>query len=230
MTKNPIYCAIDTNNIKQAFELVEKIKSSIGGIKLGLEFFTHCGIDGVNQIKKFGLPIFLDLKLYDIPNTVKSALEGILALEPELATLHTLGGLEMLSVCADLRDSIQSKTKLIGVTVLTSFNEVGIKEIGIQDSLEDQVMRLTQLASLSKLDGVVCSPHEIIKIKEAYGNTIQLIVPGIRNIDQTANDQKRTMSAKEAIDVGADILVIGRPITQAANPEKAARDIFNSIQ
>ena len=229
MTKNPIYCAIDTNNIKQACELVGQIKSSVGGIKLGLEFFTHCGIDGINQIKKFGLPIFLDLKLYDIPHTVKSALQGILALEPELTTLHTLGGSEMLSACTDLRDTAQSKTKLIGVTVLTSFDEVGIKEIGIQNSLEDQVMRLTQLASLSKLDGIVCSPHEIRKIKKEYGNTIQLIVPGIRNINQTTNDQKRTMSAKEAVNAGADILVIGRPITQAADPEKAASDIFNSL-
>ena len=130
MINNPIYCAIDTSDTEQAIALIEKIRPFIGGIKLGLEFYTHCGIEGVNKIKELGLPMFIDLKLFDIPNTTKSALQGILASEPELTTLHISGGSEMLRDCVDIRDSNKSKTKLIGVTVLTSFDENGINTVG----------------------------------------------------------------------------------------------------
>ena len=135
MTNNPIYCAIDTNDVEQALSLIEKIKESIGGIKLGLEFYSHCGIEGINKIKVLDLPIFIDLKLFDIPNTAKSALQGILNLKPEFTTLHISGGSEMIRDCVNIKNSNQSKTNLIGVTVLTSFDEVRIKEVGIHRSL-----------------------------------------------------------------------------------------------
>ena len=229
LKNNPIYCAIDTNDIEQSISLIEKIKPSIGGIKLGLEFYTHCGIEGINQIKELGLPIFLDLKLFDIPNTTKSALQGILRSEPELTTLHISGGSEMLRECVETRNSNKSKTKLIGVTVLTSFSDKEISEVGLSDSVNNQVVRLARLAAINKLDGIVCSPQEIKKIKSEIKDDLKLIVPGIRSIDDNSNDQKRTMSAKEAIDAGADILVIGRPITQADDPAEAAFRIYKSL-
>ena len=229
MTNNPIYCAIDTSDTQQAIALIEKIRPFIGGIKLGLEFYTHCGIEGVNKIKELGLPMFIDLKLFDIPNTTKSALQGILASEPELTTLHISGGSEMLRDCVDIIDSSKSKTKLIGVTVLTSFSDKEISEVGLSDSVNNQVVRLARLAAINKLDGIVCSPQEIKIIKSEIKDDLKLIVPGIRSTDDNSNDQKRTMSAKEAIDAGADILVIGRPITQADDPAEAAFRIYKSL-
>ncbi|MDA9591803.1 orotidine-5'-phosphate decarboxylase [Pelagibacteraceae bacterium] len=230
MNNNPIYCAIDTSDIKQAIALIEKIRPFIGGLKLGLEFYTHCGIEGINKIKGLGLPMFIDLKLFDIPNTTKSALQGILASKPELTTLHISGGSEMLRGCVDIRNSSKSETKLIGVTVLTSFDENGIKEVGLNSSLSDQVIKLARLAVESKLDGIVCSPHEIKLIKSEIKDNLKLIVPGIRSNENNSNDQKRIMSAKEAIDAGADILIIGRPITKAIDPAKAAKKILQSLK
>ena len=229
MNNNPIYCAIDASDTRQAIVLIEKIRPFIGGVKLGLEFYTHCGIEGINKIKDLGLPIFIDLKLFDIPNTTKSALRGILASEPELTTLHISGGSEMLRSCVDIRNLIKSKTKLIGVTVLTSFDETGIREVGLNSSLSDQVIKLARLAALNELDGIVCSPQEIKIIKSKVKDSLKLIVPGIRNNEDNSNDQKRTMSAKEAVEAGADILVIGRPITKAIDPAKAAQKIFQSL-
>ena len=229
MNNNPIYCAIDTSDIKQAIALIEEIRPFVGGVKLGLEFYTHCGIEGINKIKELGLPMFIDLKLFDIPNTTKSALQGILASEPELTTLHISGGSEMLRDCVDIRNSSKSKTKLIGVTVLTSFDETGINEVGINSLLSDQVIKLARLAEVNKLDGIVCSPQEIKIIKSEIKGKLKLIVPGIRNNEDNSNDQKRTMSAKEAVDAGADILIIGRPITKALDPADAAQKIFQSL-
>jgi len=229
LTKNPIYCAIDTNDVKYAIALIDKIKDSIGGIKLGLEFYTHCGIEGINKIKDIGLPIFIDLKLYDIPNTTKSALQGILNLKPEFTTLHISGGSEMLTECVNIRNLSQSKTGLIGVTVLTSLDDEGIEELGLSNSLDDQVLKLAKIADKNMLDGIVCSPHEIKMIKQETSNKLKLIVPGIRSSSDNANDQKRTMSASEAINTGADVLVIGRPITMANDPAEAAYKIFKSL-
>ena len=229
MSKNPIYCAIDKSDIQQATALIEEIRPFIGGVKLGLEFYAYCGIEGINKIKSLGLPIFIDLKLFDIPNTTKSALQGILASEPELTTLHISGGSEMLRDCVDVRNLSKSKTKLIGVTVLTSFDESGIKEVGLNSSLSDQVIKLARLAVANKLDGIVCSPQEIKIIKSEINDSLKLVVPGIRNYEDNSNDQKRTMSAKEAIDAGADILVIGRPITEAIDPAEAAQKILQSL-
>ena len=229
MTDNPIYCAVDINDVQQALTLIKKIKPFIGGIKLGLEFYAHCGIEGINKIKEIGLPMFIDLKLFDIPNTTKSALQGILASEPELTTLHISGGSQMLRDCVEIRNSIKSKTKLIGVTILTSFDEAGIKEVGLNSSLNNHVIKLAKLAVENRLDGIVCSPHEIKIIKSEIKDRLKLIVPGIRNNEDDSNDQKRTMNAKEAVNAGADILVIGRPITKAIDPAKAAQKIFQSL-
>ena len=161
MNKNPIFCAIDTSDIETATNLISKIKPHIGGIKLGLEFFTSCGISGCHALKEFGLPLFIDLKLYDIPNTVVSALRGIFALEPEYTTLHISGGSTMLKSSVDLKNEIQSKTNLLGVTILTSFDDSTIKELGFGSSVKHSIDQLTSIAHESGLDGIVCSPQEV---------------------------------------------------------------------
>ena len=229
MINNPIYCAVDTSEIDKAVTLVDQISPHIGGIKLGLEFFSSCGLLGLEKIKKFEIPIFIDLKLYDIPNTVKKALSNILQYEPKYTTLHLSGGSEMLIECVNVRNELNSITKLIGVTMLTSFNDKLISEIGIEKSVNENVKQLTQLAVNCGMDGIVCSPLEISEVKNTHGSNLQIISPGIRSKENNSNDQKRILSAKEAIEAGADILVIGRPITNAKDPAKAAENIYSEI-
>ena len=229
MTDNPIFCAIDTSDIDKALELVSQISPHVGGIKLGLEFFTSCGLLGLEKIKELEIPIFIDLKLYDIPNTVKQSLSNILQFEPVYTTLHLSGGSEMLIECVNVKNKLNSKTKLIGVTMLTSFNDVLISEIGIEKSVNANVKQLTQLAVNCGMDGIVCSPLEISEVKNTHESKLQIISPGIRSKENASNDQKRTLSAKEAIDAGADILVVGRPITNAKDPAIAAENIYSEI-
>ena len=229
MTNNPIFCAIDTSDIDKAVDLVGQISPHVGGIKLGLEFFTSCGLLGLEKIKKFEIPIFIDLKLYDIPNTVKQSLINILQFEPKYTTLHLSGGSEMLVACVNAKKELNSVTKLIGVTMLTSFDDTLISEIGIEKSVNENVKQLTHLAINCGMDGIVCSPLEILGVKNAYGSNLKIISPGIMGKENASNDQKRTLSAKEAINAGADILVVGRPITDAKDPAKAAENIYSEI-
>ncbi len=229
MNNNCIFVAIDESDIKTATSLVEKLRPYVGGIKLGLEFFTSCGISGCHSMKEFGLPLFVDLKLFDIPNTITSALRGIFSLEPEYTTLHISNGKEALKASVNLKNELQSKTNLIGVTILTSFDDNSIEELGLGSSVKHSVEKLTSIAHESGLDGVVCSPREVRNIKETYGNKLKLIVPGIRSNNSIIDDQKRTLSAKEAINFGADILVVGRPITKAKDPAKAAENLLQEI-
>ena len=228
MNRNPIFCAIDTNELDRALSLITEISPNIGGIKIGLEFITSLGISGVEEIKKSNIPLFIDLKLYDIPNTVSAALKNILKFEPEYTTVHISGGRRMLEACVEEKLRAKSNTKLVGVTMLTSFNNEEIGEIGINKSVNENVSLLASLASSCNLDGIVCSPHEISEIKNNYD--LEIITPGIRMDKLRTDDQKRTLSAKEALIAGADILVIGRPITQADSPSEAARSIYESIQ
>ena len=228
MNRNPIFCAIDTNELDRALSLITEISPNIGGIKIGLEFITSLGISGVEEIKKSNIPLFIDLKLYDIPNTVSAALKNILKFEPEYTTVHISGGRRMLEACVEEKLRAKSNTKLVGVTMLTSFNNEEIGEIGINKSVNENVSLLASLASSCNLDGIVCSPHEISEIRNNYD--LEIITPGIRMDKFRTDDQKRTLSAKEALIAGADILVIGRPITQADSPSDAARSIYESIQ
>ncbi len=230
MIKNPIYCAIDTSSIDDALKIIDEIHPHIGGIKLGLEFFTSCGLNGIDKIQKYNLPLFLDLKLYDIPNTVTKSLVNILSLKPEYTTVHVLGGKKMLQECVNLKNRLNSKTNLIGVTMLTSFDDNSAGEIGIKGSVDKSVENLSKLAFNCGMDGIVCSPKEIRKIKETFGSKLKVIVPGIRNDTGSSDDQKRTLSAKEAIDLGADIIVVGRPITSAESPMNAAKTFIQSIK
>ena len=230
MTKNPIYCAIDTSCIDDADRIINKISPHIGGIKLGLEFFTSCGVKGIEKISKYDLPLFLDFKLYDIPNTVKKSLQNILSYNPTYTTLHVSGGSSMLKECVDLKKELNSSTNLIGVTMLTSFDDDSINEVGVSGTVNKNVDNLSALAFDCGMDGIVCSPMEIRKVKETFGSKLKVIVPGIRNQTDNNNDQKRTLSAKKAIELGADVIVVGRPITSAGSPGKAAEIFYQSIK
>ncbi len=233
MVYNPVICAVDTTDIGHARALCRALDGHVGALKLGLEFFTAHGAAGVQQVMAENpLPLFLDLKFHDIPHTVARAIRAAAPLAPALLTIHTLGGKDMLRAAVEAaRDSAlpEKKTNVLGVTVLTSLDENDLPPIGIGHKMDDQVCRLARLAQEAGLDGVICSPHEIEVLRRECGKDFLLVVPGIRPDGAQAGDQKRVLTPKEALLRGADYLVIGRPITAAANPADAARTIAESI-
>ena len=229
--KNPIILALDVNSITKAQSIISDLKNYIGGIKIGMEFFNSFGPEGVRDISKFDIPIFLDLKLHDIPITVYKTIKTLMKLDIAIINVHASGGRDMLEAAVKARDESDNKsTKLIAVTVLTSLDDNDIKEIGYRENSEGLVLRLASLAKDSGLDGVVCSAKEISLIKEKLGKDFILVVPGIRLKDDNKNDQKRLTSPKNAIDSGADLLVIGRPITDSKDPLKAIDNILKNIK
>ena len=229
LNNNPIFVALDTNDLNTARDLIHEIKPFIGGIKLGLEFFINCGIAGCHSMKDFDLPLFLDFKLHDIESTVTAALKGIFSLEPQYTTLHISSGSGCLKASVNLKKELQSNTSLLGVTILTSFDDKTIEELGFGSSVKHSVDQLTSIAFASGLCGIVCSGNELKRIKETYDNKLKLIVPGIRSADDNLNDQKRTIGPKEAINKGADAIIIGRSIVQNKDPAKAAKNILEEI-
>tara|TARA_E500000331_G_C17055483_1_gene625882 strand:+ start:38 stop:745 length:708 start_codon:yes stop_codon:yes gene_type:complete len=223
--KKFLYCAIDYKEIEEAERLLCIISHAIGGIKLGLEFFISNGINGVNRLKKFNLPIFLDLKLHDIPNTVSEAINAALIAKPDFISVHINGGTEMLKII-----SKKEETKIIGVSMLTSLDERDLVSLGINISIPDYVKRLVKLASECDLEGVVCSPNELKMLREIYPKDFVLITPGIRLENSKKNDdQKRISSPGDAIKNGSDILIIGRPITRSKDPLFAIQNIQDDI-
>lgn len=216
-----IYVAIDTPRLDRAVELAGRVKNHVGGLKLGLEFFAANGGGGVQEMAKFGLPIFLDLKLHDIPNTVAKAMQALRPLAPAIVTVHAAGGRAMME---DAKAAAPEGTKVVGVTVLTSLDVDDLESIGVGGAAHDQVMRLTELAREAGLDGVVCSGNEVKAAKALWPKGF-FIVPGVRPANGDAGDQKRVVTPRQALDHGASILVIGRPITQSENPDAAARAI-----
>ena len=229
--KNPIILALDVNSLTKAQSILSDLKSHIGGVKLGMEFFNSFGPDGVREISKLGIPIFLDLKLHDIPITVYKTIKTLMELDIAIINVHSSGGRDMLEAAAKARSEFKDKsTKLIAVTVLTSLDDNDIEEIGYKDNSEDLVLRLASLAKDSGLDGVVCSAKEISLIKSKLGKNFILVVPGIRLEKDNKNDQKRVMSPKKAINAGADLLVIGRQITDSKDPLKTIDNILENIK
>ena len=222
--RNPILCAIDEADPAKAKTLVRTLKGAVGGIKLGLEFFTANGPRAVKETAQ-GLPLFLDLKLHDIPNTVAGAVKAAAALEPLLLTVHCAGGAAMMKAAAEAK----GKTKILGVTVLTSLDERDLELIGQRGPLAEQAQRLALLAKESGLDGVICSPLETAALRQACGPDFLLVVPGIRIGSLALGDQKRVMGPKDAIAAGADYIVIGRPITGSPSPASAARAMLVDI-
>ena len=234
MSHNPVICAIDTTDIAVAKNLSSQLAGKVGALKLGLEFFTANGAAGVQQVAHAQAPVFLDLKFHDIPNTVSKAVKATAPLDTFILTVHTAGGSDMMKAAADAASDNSVRTGkrrpiVVGVTVLTSMDQQDLAGIGITVALADQVKRLASLAQQAGLDGVVCSPWEIELIGNTCGKDFKLVVPGIRPAGSATGDQKRIMTPKQAVDLGADYLVIGRPITEAANPAEAASAILSEL-
>lgn len=223
-----ILCAIDTTDMNAALDLAGGLQGQVGGVKLGKEFFTAQGPDGVARIAETGHRIFLDLKFHDIPNTVAGAVRAASGLGCFLLTIHASGGPAMVAAAVEARGA-KATPKIIAVTVLTSLAEPDLEKVGQTGPVADQVMRLGRLAKASGADGIVASPHEVAALRGALGSDIDLVVPGVRPEWAGTDDQKRIMTPSEAVRAGADYLVIGRPITRAGDPAAAARRIAAEI-
>lgn len=233
MARGGVLVALDTTDLETAKGWARATRGSVAGIKLGLEFFNARGPAGVAEVAGLGAPLFLDLKFHDIPNTVAGAVRAVVPLKPSILNLHASGGAAMMRAALDAARDTAAKggiapPKLIGVTVLTSLSDADLAEVG-QPGASDQVRRLAALTKACGLDGVVCSPHEIALLRRDLGPDFLLVVPGVRPSWSAAGDQKRIMEPREAMAAGADYLVIGRPITGAADPADAARRIATEI-
>jgi orotidine-5'-phosphate decarboxylase len=218
---NPLYLALDLPQLDAARTLAEKVKAHVGGLKLGLEFFCAHGHHGVHEIARVGLPIFLDLKLHDIPNTVAGAMQAIHVLEPAIVTIHASGGRMMME---DAKAAAANGTKVVAVTMLTSLDERDLKRTGVDGDAHDQVMRLADLAHTAGLDGIVCSGKEVGQVRKQWKDGF-FVVPGLRLDGGPSGDQKRVVTPRQARDDGASVLVVGRPISRAEDPIAAARAI-----
>jgi orotidine-5'-phosphate decarboxylase len=218
---SPLYLAIDSPHLDAAQTLANAVRRHVGGFKLGLEFFCANGHHGVHEIAKLGLPIFLDLKLHDIPNTVAKAVQALRPLEPAILTVHAAGGRAMME---EAKAAAGQHTKVVGVTVLTSLDSVDLDDTGVTGSTHDQVERLAALARGAGLDGIVCSGHEVRAARKAWPGGF-FVVPGVRPANGKSADQKRVVTPQQAMNDGASILVVGRPISQAEDPDLAARAI-----
>ncbi len=234
MARGGILVALDTTDLAVAKGWARATKGEVAGVKLGLEFFNARGPAGVAEVAALGAPLFLDLKFHDIPNTVAGAVRAVAPLQPMILNLHASGGAAMMRAALDAAHDSAARLgvtapKLIAVTVLTSLNDEDLAEVGQPSAASDQVRRLAALTQRCGLDGVVCSPHEIGVLRRDLGNGFLLVTPGVRPSWAAAGDQKRVMEPRQAVEAGADYLVIGRPITSAADPAEAACRIAAEI-
>jgi len=232
--RNPILVAIDTPELDRARRLAEQLSGTVGGLKLGLEFFSAHGPQGIREVAGGSRDLFLDLKYHDIPNTVAGAVRAAVALRPLILNVHASGGPAMMRAAAE---AVQEESErlgvrrplLVAVTVLTSMDDDDLRDVGQLGPAAEQAVRLARLAQDCGLDGAVCSPREIAAIRRVCGAEFRVVVPGIRPADSASGDQKRVTTPRAAIRDGADWLVIGRPITGADDPAAAARSILAEI-
>jgi orotidine-5'-phosphate decarboxylase len=232
--RNPIIVALDVPTAGAALKLVEQLAPVSGGFKVGSELFTVAGPDIVRRIRERGAMVFLDLKFHDIPNTVAKSVTAAVQLDVQMLTVHTSGGFEMLKAAEQAAQETawrvgHSPPLILGVTVVTSLDAGAMKEIGLDANVDYQVRRLATVATKAGLRGLVCSPLEVAKLRQAIPPATQLVTPGVRTGAEKADDQKRTLTPREAITVGANWLVIGRPIYAAENPREAAEKILESL-
>jgi orotidine-5'-phosphate decarboxylase len=232
---NPIIVALDLPSPDAAVELAARLSPAVGAFKIGSELFTAAGPDIVRRLRATGAAVFLDLKFHDIPNTVAKAVAAATRLEVQMLTIHTGGGLAMMRAAEQaaqetaLRAGVAAPL-VLGVTVLTSMDGAELAGVGIGDSVGQHVERLAQLAAAAGLRGLVCSPLELAALKSVLPSTVRFVTPGIRGPEDAVGDQKRTLSAREALAAGADWLVIGRPICAAPDPRAAAERILASLR
>ena len=232
--RNPIIAALDVPTAEQALKLAQEIAPVVGAFKIGSELFTSAGPDIVRQIRATGAAVFLDLKFHDIPNTVAKAVAAATRMDVQMLTVHTSGGLEMMQAAekSAQQTALQSGRNaplVLGVTVLTSHDGHSLGEIGCETNVGRQVERLVNLAVKAGLRGLVCSPLEIAGLRQILPEQVQLVTPGIRTGAEKADDQKRTLTPRQALDAGASWLVIGRPIYAADQPRVAAEKILASL-
>ena len=225
----PVFCALDRPDRAGTLALARAVAPHVGGLKLGLELFVADGPEGVRAVAALGRPVFLDLKLHDIPNTVAGAVRAACGLGAAMLTLHAAGGPAMLRAAVAAAEEAASRPLLLGVTVLTSLDDRDLVAVGVPGAVTDQVLRLADLAQACGLDGVICSPLEIAALRRRVDPGFRLVVPGIRPAGTDTGDQKRTLGPAEALARGADALVIGRPITGAPDPAAAAALIAAEI-
>jgi orotidine-5'-phosphate decarboxylase len=232
--RNPIIVALDVPTADAALNLVEQLAPVSGGFKIGSELFTTAGPEIVRQIRARGALVFLDLKFHDIPNTVAKAVAAAVRLDVQMLTVHASGGTEMLKAAEDAAQETAWKhgrtpPLVLGVTVLTSLGAGALREVGLDVNVDYQVRRLAAVGTKAGLRGLVCSPLEIGVLRKILPAQVQLITPGIRTGEEKADDQKRTLTPREAMDAGANWLVIGRPIYAAENPRAAAEKILATL-
>lgn len=222
---NPLFVAIDTPEGDRAAALANRLKGHVGGIKLGLEYFCANGPEAVRSVAEAGIPVFLDLKLHDIPNTVAGAMRSLAPIRPAIVTVHAGGGKAMLEAA---RQAAPQGTRVVAVTILTSMDEGDLRSVGMMGSPADQVRRLASLARSAGLDGIVCSGAEVGAVHADWPEGF-FVVPGIRPAGSDVGDQKRVVTPAAALADGASVLVVGRPITQADDPVAAADALTESL-
>ena len=232
--KNPIIVPLDLPTTERALQLARELAPVVGAFKIGNELFTSAGPQIVSAVRQMGAPVFLDLKFHDIPNTVSGAVAAATRLDVQMLTVHCSGGLRMLEAAERAAQETArqvgcSPPLVLGVTVLTSLDGNELMEIGLDSAVPKQVERLALLAARAGLRGLVCSPMEVKLLRGRLPAAMQLVTPGIRAASAAADDQRRTMSAREAIAAGANWLVIGRPIYAATNPRQSAEEILSSL-
>ena len=220
-----VLVALDVPSGERALELARQLEGHVGGFKVGLELFCACGPQIVEQIGP--ARTFLDLKFHDIPNTVASACRVAARMGVQIFNVHCLGGLDMMRAAVDATREVDPNVHLIGVTILTSHDSDSLSRLGLRESPREAVLRLAELAREAGLDGVVCSPREILPVRARCGDDFLLVTPGIRPQNSDAGDQRRTLSPREALQAGANHLVVGRPITGASDPVAAAKRLFD---
>jgi len=227
--RNPIIVALDVPDAKAALDLARQLAPVVGAFKIGKELFVGAGPDIVRAIRDEGGAVFLDLKFHDIPNTVARAVAAAAQLDVAMLTIHTSGGRDMMVAAEAAAQEMDNPPLVLGVTVLTSMDGNDLNEVGITEDPTAQVERLAQLATKAGLRGLVCSPREISSLRKVLPQKGQLVTPGIRPKGSNADDQKRTLTPAEAIEAGADWLVIGRPITAADDPRAAAEAVLAEL-
>jgi orotidine-5'-phosphate decarboxylase len=227
-TKDKIIVALDLPSVDEARKLISILGTNVSWYKIGLQLFALGGPAFVEEVKKSGAKIFLDLKFHDIPNTVRSAVESSCTLGADMLTIHLCGGTEMCQAAVEGRGT--SSTVLLGVTVLTSQTEATLSEIGIQRSLTQQVLSLATLAKATGIPGLIASPLELESLRNKFGKDFLIVTPGVRPNWSSAGDQKRFTTPAEALKLGADYLVIGRPITAAPDPKTALSRIASELR
>ena len=229
-TKTEVILALDVESRAKAEAILEATGDTLDWVKIGLQTYLRDGPDFLNDIASSGKSIFLDLKLHDIPNTMGKAIESLAALPVRMLTLHSTAGPEALLKCAETVNQFMPETKLLAVTVLTSMNQENLASVGVNNSIPDQVDRLAKMATEAGINGIVCSPLELLRLREKLPKSTTFVTPGIRPTGSAKGDQKRIMTPLEASNAGANFLVIGRPILTAKNPERILLEIQSELE